>query len=65
MSPGGHVYISKFSGRQQLIRSVFRASTFSVLILMEILITFDFNLFLHFGDITFQLLKLPCLAKDH
>ena len=69
-SPRAHV--AKFYGRLRLIRSVLRASKFSVLKLIEIVIFgvhytihFGFNLLRHFWDNTFQLLKLLCLDKDH
>ena len=67
-SPRAHV--AKFFGRLRLIRSVLRPSKFSVLTLIEIVmfwgyytIPFGFSLFCHILDITFQLLKLLCLAK--
>ena len=57
---------SIFYGRLRLIRSVLRASKFSVSKLIEIVIlwvsyaiSFGLSLFWHFSDITFQLLKLP------
>ena len=70
VSHGAHV--AKFYSRLRLIRSVLRASKFSVLKFTEIVILwvyytipFGFSLFLHFWGIDFQLLKLLCLAKDH
>ena len=53
----------KFYGRLQLIRSVSRASTFSVLKFIErscnfwglLTIPIEFSLFWHFCDISFQL----------
>ena len=57
---------------QRGVFMVLRASKLSVLKLIEIVILwvyytipFGFSLFWHFWDITFQLLKLLCLAKDH
>ena len=54
------------------LRSVLRASKFSELKLIEIVILwvyytipYDFSLFRHFRSITFYLFKLLCLAKDH
>ena len=73
-------HIAKFCGQLWLIRSVLRASTFSVLKLIEIVILwvyytipFGFSLFRHFGYhiFTFQIhihistFKLLRLAKDH
>ena len=73
-------HAAKFYGPLQLIRSVLRASTFSVLKFIEIVIfgvylpfrlasvcfgTFVISLFNYFSTIIFQLLKLHCLAKDH
>ena len=56
-------HAAKFYGRLQLIRSVSRASTFSVLKFIEIVIfgvyspasRFGFSLFWHFCDISFKL----------
>ena len=69
-SPRTHV--AKFYGRLRLIRSVLRASKFSVLKLIEIVILrvyysipSGFSLFRHLLGITFQLFKQLCLAKDH
>ena len=63
---------NSFYGRLRLIRSVLRASKFSVLKLISIVILwvyntihFGFSLFRHFWGILFQLIKLLCLAKDH
>ena len=68
--PGGTI-VAKFYGRLRSIRSVLRASKFSVLKLTEIVILLVYNtipfgvtLFWHFLDIIFQLLKLLCLVKD-
>ena len=65
-------HIGKFYSRLWLIRSVLRASTFSVITFIEIVIVrvyytipFGFNLFWNFRGITFQVLNLHCLAKDH
>ena len=61
--------VAKFYGRLRLIRSILRASKFSVLKLTEIVILwvyftipFGFSLIKHFLDITFQILLL-CLAR--
>ena len=69
-SPRAHV--AKFYVRLGLIRRVLRASKFSMLKLIKIAILwvyntipFGFSLFQHFGEITFQFLKILCLAKDH
>ena len=66
-------HIAKFYVRLQLIRSVFRASKFTVLKFIEIVLFNFVDLFhgIHFGffwyfcDISFQLFKLLCLAKNH
>ena len=65
-------HLAKLYGRFRLICSVFRAAKFTVLKFIEIVIVlvyytipFGFSLFRHFWVITFQLLKLHCLAKDH
>ena len=57
-------HLAKFYGRLRLIRSVLRASNFSVLKLIQIVILwvyctipFGFSLFWHFLGITFQLLN--------
>ena len=68
-SPRTHV--AKFYGRLRLIRCVLRASIFSVLQLIEIVILwvyytipFGFSFFRHFWH-HFSTFKLVCLAKDH
>ena len=65
-------HVAKFYDRLRLIRSVLRASKFSVFQMFEIVILwvyytipFGFSLFRHFWDNTFQLLKLLRLGKDH
>ena len=71
VSPRAHV--AKFYYRLQLICSVLRASKFSVLKFIEIAIFLDllhgiplgFIFFWYFCDISFQLFKLLCLAKNH
>ena len=65
-------HAAKFYVRLQLIRSALRASKFSVLKFIEIVIFvdllhgihFDFGFFWYFCDISFQLFKLLCLAKN-
>ena len=64
--------VGKIYGRLRLIRSILRASNFSMLKLIEIVILwvyytipFGFNLFRHLLSITSQLFKLLCFAKDH
>ena len=68
------VHVTKFYGRLRLFRNynVLRASKYPVLELIEIVILwvyyaipFGFSLFRPFDDITFQLFKLLCFAKDH
>ena len=68
-SPRAHE--AKRYGRLRIIRSVLRASQFSVLKLIEIVILwvyytipFDFSLFRHILGINFLLFKLLCLATD-
>ena len=71
VSPRAHV--AKFYVRLQLIRSALRASKFSVLKFIEIVILVDllhdipfgFRFFWYFCDISFQLFKLLFLAKNH
>ena len=63
--PRGHMIVAKFYVRLQLILSVLRASKFSVLKLIEIVISwallhgipFGFSFFWYFWDISFQLLN--------
>ena len=64
-SESPRVHVAKLCGRLRLIRIVLRASTFSVLKLIKIVISwvyytipFGFSLFCFFVDITFQLVKL-------
>ena len=64
---------AKFYVRLQLIRSVLRASKFSVLKYIEIVILCVYYIeslltsasFWYFCDISFQLFKLLCLTKNH
>ena len=64
--------VAEFYRRLRLIRSVLRASTFSVLKLIEIVILWvyytlplDFSLFLALSGNHSKLLNALCLAKDH
>ena len=69
-SPRAHV--TKLNCRLMLIRKVLRASKISDLKLIEIVIlwvyytiSFVSSLLWHFSSITFHLLKLLCLTKNH
>ena len=66
-------HVAKFYGRLQLIGSVLRASKFSVLKYIEIVILSVYFIvslltsasFWYFCDISFQLFKLLCLTNNH
>ena len=67
------LFVARFYGRPRLIRSVLRASKFSVLKLIEVVILwvyytipFGLSFFRHFLALFFQLLQLlSFFAKDH